>query len=130
MINSKSLRIYKKSIIIDLDGTLVPHIKVKENNGRKDWDALLKSTLKVSPNKWCMDLVFAMLMYGYTPIYLTSRPERFRAITVQWLDKYMGVHGYQLFMRPDSSYEKCYEFKLKPLPPEGGRFRGLASNEV
>lgn len=108
----------KKAIIVDLDGTLLPHhIKLEKKNATKEeWDALFESTMKVEPNKWCKDLIYAMMsktQFGqnYVPIYLTARTERYRKLTLSWLNEYMGSHFFQLHMRPNDDWSKSFDFK-------------------
>ena len=98
-----------KCIIFDIDGTLanashrIHHIKKQP----KDWDAFFDGQADDKPHWHIVDTLLAFKSLSkYAVIFASGRPERYRKMTVAWLEKY-GLHNpfldakLWLFMRPD-----------------------------
>lgn len=98
-----------KCVIFDIDGTLanaqhrIHHIKKRP----KDWDSFFGSMIDDKPF-WHIREVLLSLRNGNTMpiIFASGRPEKYRDVTVQWLEKW-DLHDsilsghIRLYMRPD-----------------------------
>ena len=89
------------AFLVDVDGTLanLEHRLHFLDRKPKDWENFYKKMDKDSPIHSVIKLVKEYANNGYTIIILTGRPERYRAITKQWLDK-NGVPYDSLIMKP------------------------------
>lgn len=107
-------------IICDLDGTLcnAEHRLHFIDKKIPDWQGFFDHISEDS----IYETVDAMIKKcnDYTLVFVTGRPEKFRASTVEWLK----IHGYidfQLFMRQDGDFrhdnvikEELYHKKIRP----------------
>lgn len=112
-----------KAIMVDLDGTLcdashrIHHLQSKP----KDWDAFYAGMAndELIP---AVETVINMAAYkGLQIVYLTGRPDTYRAATAQWL-KDRGLYTQHLFMRrggdkrqDDIVKREIYEAEIAPL---------------
>ena len=92
----------KRAIIVDLDGTLsncehrVHHVQKEP----KDWVSFHSSLVEDKLNNWCHTLINAMLKDDVTIILLTGRDEKYRDLTLGWLERH-AITFEDLHMRPD-----------------------------
>lgn len=110
-------------VIFDIDGVLADtNFRVKKylkgkNKDDIDWDSFFQDSINDLPIP--SGILTAKAIIDYLPqsevMFLTSRPERFRDITLQWLSENLGVvkSEVDLTMRPDGNYEPAVVFKEK-----------------
>lgn len=90
--------------VFDVDGTLannhhrIKHLKATTN---KDWDAFFASQDKDSPFDAVLSVMNALHAVGDKVIILTARDERFREVTLSWLNDHAGfkIDNSDLYMR-------------------------------
>jgi hypothetical protein len=124
----------RKAIIVDLDGTLCNHdlrqqrvIDLGYKNLKweaKHYDEFYKGVELDDVHHWCRDLVRLYLTNRYFIVFLTGRPEKYRAATRVWIHEKVGlIQGlhYELYMRPDGMYDcdttvkkQTYLDKIRP----------------
>ena len=104
-----------QAIIVDLDGTLIDseHRIVYDINGEIDLDRSCKEEdiKRDQLIKPIGELVWAMKAMGHlTIIYLTARSERYRKVTIDWLNTNMPttLAHTVLLMRPDDNHDPDY----------------------
>ena len=103
--------INKDTIVCDLDGTLCDishrtHWVQVPSGVRKNWDAFFSEVPNDTPNQPVLDLLYMVNEYSHI-IFCSGRPERCRADTVEWLEKYYFVEGaYKLYMRQDGDFRR------------------------
>jgi len=94
-----------KSVIFDMDGTLADvehrrHFVDGSTGKKKDFDAFYAAMHLDTKNQPVCDLC-NILAPHYNIIICTGRPEAYRKITEQWLNK-NGIFYDYLMMRPDT----------------------------
>lgn len=99
----------KKSLIIDIDGTLTNIMWRLDalNAEKRDWDAIDAQSKLDLPNTWCVNLVELYMKAGYHIVFLTGRNEKYRASTDEWLESYLSpdvIRNSTLIMRPLKDY--------------------------
>lgn len=108
----------QKAVILDIDGTLSncdhrQHLVIGE---KKDFESFYKAMGDDEPNKWCFDLAHAMWLSGYSILFVTGRPDRYRGLTLNWIEETRkALHiefEYELFMRP-AEKEKETDYIVK-----------------
>ena len=124
-----------KAIIVDLDGCFSnsdhrKHLVENLEEGQtKNWPLFYRGLIKDKPNAWCVDLISGMYLRNIIPLYVTSRSEAYRQITLDWFHlnfdsaigvfskKYVNAH---LYMRPTKDRsddfmvkQKIYEEQIK-----------------
>lgn len=98
----------KPSVIVcDLDGTLCDvehrrHFVKKPAGEKKDWVGFFRGMADDKPQQWCMDILKKFSEFKqHTIVYCSGRPDNWKKLTMEWLEKYEAPNGY-LFMRPRS----------------------------
>lgn len=96
------------AVILDLDGTLcdVTHRRVYvENTDKKDWNRFFEGIPHDKPDQ-AVTLLYDMI-YTYSRtiepldiIFVSGRPQQYRAVTEQWLKQHQFSEYFVLFMRP------------------------------
>ena len=78
------------TFLVDVDGTVanLEHRLHFLDRKPKDWENFYKKMDKDSPIQSVIKMVGEYANKGYTIIILTGRPERYREVTKQWLDKH------------------------------------------
>ena len=89
--------------MFDLDGVLadVRHRLHHLAHRPKDWDAFFAAAVADPPLPEGLAAVAEAARTGHAIVYLTGRPERCRADTLEWLAAH-GLPDGQLFMRDDT----------------------------
>ena len=104
MVCNDKIRIKKRAIIVDLDGTLVHN---------PDWDGTLdgfyQNITEGVPIYWCQDLV-ERYSKDTEIIFLTARSDAYRSITNCQLRTWFDIK-YQLYMRDKDDLRADYEVK-------------------
>ena len=110
-------------VIFDIDGVLADtNFRVKKylkgkNKDDIDWGSFFQDSINDLPIP--AGIIVAKSIIDYLPqtqtMFLTSRPERFRDITLEWLSEHLGVNknNIDLTMRPNGNYEPAVIFKEK-----------------
>lgn len=88
----------QKAAIIDMDGTLC------EISHRSPYDA--SKCLDDSPIVHVIELVQLFYNNGYKIIFCSGREDKYRDLSKQWLDTYVAIPEYELFMRPTGDMRK------------------------
>lgn len=103
-------------VVIDLDGTLCncSHRVHHAQNG--DWDAfhegLMDDTLVIPVG----NIAHMFDENGFTVIALTGRPDKYRKLTMEWMQKAHVRHCFSdILMRPDDDYTHDAELKIRLL---------------
>lgn len=110
----------QKCWIFDIDGTLTnsDHRQHLVRQTPRDWDEFFARVKDDAPIQHVCDLAGHLLDYGYSfggyaVIFMTGRPEKCRADTLEWLETNgINIESKQLYMRPDGDYRDDTEVKL------------------
>jgi hypothetical protein len=94
--------------VFDIDGTLsLPGDRMKcIIRPRRDWDEFYDRVIEDEPNEPIMGILFGLIrLREYRIVYLTSRRESSREMTMKWFDK-VGIilQPEDLFMRKEHDY--------------------------
>lgn len=87
------------AIIVDLDGT------VATNDGHRGWYEYDKVDGDI-PKQNIIDIVRALDAREHQIIFLSGRDSVCREMTIDWIEKHIGVKGYGLFMRIEGDHRK------------------------
>lgn len=104
-------------VFCDLDGTVADnsHRIGFIQSTKKDWDAFYSPELitKDKPITSSIKVLRRMLeMQGLLLYFLTGRPEKTRAATVEWLKANLSAsHNAPILMRPDGDFRKADVYK-------------------
>jgi hypothetical protein len=114
-----SYNIPTPAVIFDIDGTLANcnHRRhfVDGTDGAKNFDAFYDAMALDTINEKIRGMCNIYFMNDWHIIICTGRPEKYRAITTQWLKRY-GVFYKELMMRPDERrFEPDYLVKQDML---------------
>lgn len=102
----------QKAIIVDLDGTLcnVDHRVHFVQGIQKNWkefnDRMGADTLYY----WCFELITAMKKQGYAILFVTGRDDRYRPLTLTWLNQFKIPYD-ELHMRKIGDYREDSDVK-------------------
>lgn len=102
--------------VIDIDGVLadVSH-RIHHIEGRpKDWAAFFAGAVDDPVLAEGAAIARQAALDGLEVIYLTGRPERLRAQTVDWLRRW-GLPDGPVVMRPDRDHRPARVFKVQAL---------------
>lgn len=97
----------RKGIIVDLDGTLCDtlHRQHFMTGEKKNWPAFYDALTEDRPNYWCLDLTRIYWDAGVDIIFVSGRPDDYRAQTEVWLIRHCHFYD-QLLMRKSGDYRK------------------------
>lgn len=104
--------------VFDVDGTLANNlhrIKHLTQNTRKDWDAFFAEQHKDSPFEAVFDVMNALWVSGHKIIIITARDERFREVTLAWLNQHaeFKLTNNDLYMRAGGDRSNDDDIKLE-----------------
>ena len=104
--------------VFDVDGVLADNSwrthYIEPGRGKPDWDAFFADVGKDAPLPAGTAAVAAATANGWTPVYLSGRPERCRAATETWLSQH-GFPPGRLLLRSDSDRRPATIFKRGAL---------------
>lgn len=102
-------------IIFDIDGTVADcrHRQTHVEKDVPDWEAFFAASNVDAPLPEGVALAFEHAADGHL-LWLTGRPERYREITVQWLQAH-GLPTTHLHMQPDSDMRPAAVFKAERI---------------
>ena len=95
-------------LLVDVDGTIAHgarRIKFIRDPANRNWDEFFEQTINDKPRTRLIRMVDTLRKSGmYTVVFLCGRPERYRALTLEWLSKngLEGVPSDRLIMRFES----------------------------
>jgi phosphoglycolate phosphatase-like HAD superfamily hydrolase len=100
---------------VDIDGVVadVRHRLHHVDARPKDWDAFFAAAPDDPTHVEGVALV-ERLAQEYEVVFLTGRPEKCRADTVEWLERH-GLDGHRLVMRPRGDRRPAKDLKLQLL---------------
>lgn len=106
----------KKAIIVDIDGTLSDSTQRQKYmlQSPKDWKSFYAEIPNDLPNQWCVEICTAMSWAGYEVILVSGRPNDYREVTNEWLNKHF-VYSDRLLMRESGDFRPDYQVKLEIL---------------
>lgn len=107
----------KGIILCDIDNT-VSNAKWREPliRGReKNWDKFYSSSTEDAIIGETFGFLKSLVYYGYTLVFLTGRPERYKNITESWLDKSLGLPYAGVIYRQNGDHSSTEHFKKKVL---------------
>lgn len=116
----------KKTIIVDIDGTLSllgDRVKYMEQDP-KDYDAFFAAVHEDEPNHSVVDLV-KTIKDSYTIVLCTGRQERCRQDTIDWLKKY-DIPYNKLLMKKDGDFRADAIAKAEMLENAGIKYEDIA----
>jgi HAD superfamily, subfamily IIIB (Acid phosphatase) len=93
----------------------------------KAWDAYHEASAHDKPVPEMVALVNSLQISGWYVVGLTTRPEKWRTLTVSWLLKHQ-VNVDHLLMRPDDDYRPNNQSKLavfKEYAAQNGSFEDI-----
>jgi predicted kinase len=105
-----------KAIICDIDGTLADcrhRLHHVLPGGKRDWDAFFSEMAEDKCISPVADLICAAHSH-YRVVLCSGRPEKYRAVTVEWLDLH-GIDYDALYMRPDDDTRADHIVKAQIL---------------
>lgn len=97
-----------RTILTDIDGTLADS---RWRDGITPWDEYHAMSIQDEPNKHMIWLIKALHEREYVIVGVTTRPEKFRKLTMNWLLKY-DVPIDTLLMRPNDDHRPSPELKV------------------
>lgn len=116
----------KRTIIVDLDGTLCNAQHRQHLAGAGAWDEFHAACTEDTPFPDVEQFIFATKPM-FNIVLLTARPEKFRAVTEAWLRGWMVEYD-GLIMKPEGDYQKTIDFKLNALEALYDSKQGVLTN--
>lgn len=107
----------KKLVLFDIDGTLADnsHRQHFLTSSPKHWDEFYNKMNEDRPNVGVVDLYRTLSKSGeYEVVLVTARPERYRSVTENWLNRH-EIDCARLLMRPDKDFRPDAEIKQEML---------------
>ena len=90
--------------VFDVDGTLADNDHRMHHivDGNKNWDKFFSLQHKDEPFDAVMEIFDTLTAAGHKCIIITARDERFRDVTIDWLNKHHNgtVKSEDVYMRP------------------------------
>ena len=75
-----------------------------------DWDFYHSASINDQPIHDMVELISALSLYGLNIIGISSRPEKWRALTQRWLHE-NNIQLDELLLRPDNNYQPAADLK-------------------
>lgn len=90
------------ALVIDIDGTLarIDHRRQHVAGKARNWPAFFGAMQDDELNAWCAGIASTYREKGYKIVLCSGRPEKYRAVTEEWLARH-GVGYDVLLMRAD-----------------------------
>lgn len=115
-----------RTILTDIDGTLSNSRWRDGLIGAVSWDEYHEQSQFDKPNEHMIWLLRALHSREYSIIGISSRPEKFRKLTMDWLLKY-HVPLDMLLLRPNDNHRLSPELKIQLVSNLlGGNFDDIA----
>lgn len=100
----------KKWVVIDIDHSLADATwrdPMKDNG----WDSYYRASMNDEVNASVVGIINSLHDAGWPILCVTARPEKWRAITVQWMIRH-DVRVTDLLMRVDDDWRSAKEVKI------------------
>ena len=96
-----------RAIICDIDGTIanIEH-RLHFIQGKKNWKEFFLSMSDDIPIIENIDLVLESLENHMKLIFVSGRPDLYKQVTVDWINKNTPFRNYHIFMRKHNDYRK------------------------
>ena len=109
-------------VVFDIDGTLANCAHRTELARAKQWDAFHEASIfdAVYPDTYKL---MGILGTHHNVLCLTGRPEKYRAITMNWLLA-NSLFPDEIIMRPDDDWTQDGELKVRLLSERYGSLEG------
>jgi len=91
------------------DSWRIPYIDWSARDPDARYDPYHALSLADAPGN--VDVWASMRTTGAHPVFVTSRPERFRPLTVEWLEQHFGIAVPRLLMRANDDHRPSVEVK-------------------
>jgi phosphoglycolate phosphatase-like HAD superfamily hydrolase len=96
-------------LITDIDGTLAR--SAWRDEYKPDWDSYHAASKLDKPYETTLDLISSLHNASWTIVAITTRPERWRRLTLDWLvAQHCPID--ELKMRPDDDFRSSPELKM------------------
>lgn len=100
----------KRVVICDVDNTIA-NVAWRESYIAEGWDVYHALATNDKPFEDIVNLLKALDQASYYIIGVTSRPEKWRKLTMEWLIKY-EIPMHDLWMRPPDDFRGAHELKI------------------
>ena len=100
-----------RTVLCDLDHTISNAAWRDPMIGVDTWDEYHSELIHDDPIEEMVWLINSMSLSGYLIVGLTSRPNKFRQLTMDWLVKH-GVLMDDIIMRADDAFHPAPELKM------------------
>src|SRR4051794_24966311 len=101
----------QRAILIDIDH-VISNARWRDSlMGPNNWDVYHQASIDDKPIMELVYLVDVFQLNGNPTIGMTTRPEKWRKITNDWLMKYK-VSFDEVLMRPNDNYEQSPQLKV------------------
>lgn len=114
-------------VLIDVDHTLSNAFDRQPMADAKEWDNYHSASLNDKPVKDITNLIAFCGQYGCTLVGLTTRPEKWRAVTVEWLLR-NEVYLDEIIMRPNDDFRPAAVVKIDQAIKRFGSEQGVRDN--
>lgn len=103
--------IFKRYVVVDIDGTLSDSSAREHLAANKQWDEFHAAAKDDKPNEAVLEAVHAFEGAGFEVIACTGRPEKYRPMTYRWLEEH-EIEINTVLMRPNDNYDS--DTAIKP----------------
>lgn len=100
----------RRVVICDVDNTIA-NVAWRESYIAEGWDIYHALAVNDEPFEDVVGLLRALDQAHYHLIGVTSRPEKWRKLTMNWLIKY-DIPMHDLWMRPPDDFRGAHELKI------------------
>jgi hypothetical protein len=101
----------KDIILVDIDHTISDAFHRDQMIGIAPWDEYHSASEHDDPAHDFVKIMESFRTHGFKIVGLTSRPEKWRKLTNDWLFKH-GIYLDMLIMRPNDNYTRTGELKV------------------
>ena len=105
-----------KAILSDIDGTISDRRhRLHFIEGKKDWNGFFTALVNDPVIQDTVYQIKEILSEDITLIFVTGRPEKYRSLTNEWIEKNTPFRNYELFMRKNKDFRKDLIIKKEIL---------------
>lgn len=118
------------TIVVDLDGTLCNCSHRAHHAANGNWDEFHETLLEDEVFRDVEILIQSMFNVNMDVVVVTGRPEKYRNLTEEWLDRNDIACIDAILMRPDNNWEHDKDLKVKMLEEYFGSKEETLKNVV
>ena len=112
----KSKTTKTKAVLSDLDGTISDRRhRLHHIEDKKDWDSFFDNLIYDPPILNTIKKIDNLLTENTKLIFVTGRPERYRLLSQEWIEKNTPFRNFILLMRDNKDYRKDQIIKQEML---------------